>query len=401
MKTIRQIYKIGHGPSSSHTVGPYRAARLFLNRYPEADHFEVTLYGSLAFTGEGHGTGKAVRSAIPEAKVIFDKTTQDLPHPNTMLFRAFRDGAELGSARIMSIGGGSIRIEGENSDEEAEIYPQKNFAQILETCESEHISISEFVYRAEGEAKLRSYLREVWHTMEDAVERGLAAEGILPGGLKLTRKAKKLYTMRCHNESSDITMERTLAAYAFAVSEENADEHIVVTAPTCGSCGVIPSLFYYMKHDKGYEEDEILDALAVAGIIGNVIQTNASISGAECGCQAEIGSACSMAAGALASLYGLNIRQIEYAAEIAMEHHLGLTCDPVKGLVQIPCIERNAVASMRAVNSVNISRFLYETRRIALDQVIETMYRTGLDMNEKYRETSHGGLAAIYSGRNG
>jgi L-serine dehydratase len=401
MKTIRQIYKIGHGPSSSHTVGPYRAARLFRSRYPEADHFEVTLYGSLAFTGEGHGTGKAVRSAIPEAKVIFDKTTQDLPHPNTMLFRAFRDGAELGSARIMSIGGGSIRIEGENSDEEAEIYPQKNFAQILETCESEHISISEFVYRAEGEAKLRSYLREVWHTMEDAVERGLAAEGILPGGLKLTRKAKKLYTMRCHNESSDITMERTLAAYAFAVSEENADEHIVVTAPTCGSCGVIPSLFYYMKHDKGYEEDEILDALAVAGIIGNVIQTNASISGAECGCQAEIGSACSMAAGALASLYGLNIRQIEYAAEIAMEHHLGLTCDPVKGLVQIPCIERNAVASMRAVNSVNISRFLYETRRIALDQVIETMYRTGLDMNEKYRETSHGGLAAIYSGRNG
>ena len=401
MKTIRQIYKIGHGPSSSHTVGPYLAARLFLSRYPEADHFEVTLYGSLAFTGEGHGTGKAVRSAIPEAKVIFDKTTQDLPHPNTMLFRAYKDGAELGSARIMSIGGGSIRIEGENSDEEAEIYPQKNFAQILETCESEHISISEFVYRAEGEAKLRSYLKEVWHTMEDAVERGLAAEGILPGGLKLTRKAKKLYTMRCHNESSDITMERTLAAYAFAVSEENADEHIVVTAPTCGSCGVIPSLFYYMKHDKGYEEDEILDALAVAGIIGNVIQTNASISGAECGCQAEIGSACSMAAGARASLYGLNIRQIEYAAEIAMEHHLGLTCDPVKGLVQIPCIERNAVAAMRAVNSVNISRFLYETRRIALDQVIETMYRTGLDMNEKYRETSHGGLAAIYSGRNG
>ena len=401
MKTIRQIYKIGHGPSSSHTVGPYRAAQVFRSRYPEADHFEVTLYGSLAFTGEGHGTGKAVRSAIPEAKVIFDKTTQDLPHPNTMLFRAFRDGAELGSARIMSIGGGSIRIEGENSDEEAEIYPQKNFAQILETCESEHISISEFVYRAEGEAKLRSYLREVWHTMEDAVERGLAAEGILPGGLKLTRKAKKLYTMRCHNESSDITMERTLAAYAFAVSEENADEHIVVTAPTCGSCGVIPALFYYMRHDKGYEEDEILDALAVAGIIGNVIQTNASISGAECGCQAEIGSACSMAAGALASLYGLNKRQIEYAAEIAMEHHLGLTCDPVKGLVQIPCIERNAVAAMRAVNSVNISRFLYETRRIALDQVIETMYRTGLDMNEKYRETSHGGLAAIYSGRNG
>ena len=396
MKTIRQIYKIGHGPSSSHTVGPYRAAKLFRARYPEADSFEVTLYGSLAFTGAGHGTGKAVRSAIPGAKVIFDKKTSDLPHPNTMLFKAYQKDTEIASVRIMSIGGGSIRIEGESSEEEDEIYTQKNFAEIIEACEAEGITISQFVYRTEGEAALREYLSEVWHTMEDAVERGLAADGTLPGGLKLTRKARKLYAMRCHNESSDITMERTLAAYAFAVSEENADEHIVVTAPTCGSCGVIPALFYYMRHDRGFGEDEILDALAVAGIIGNVIQTNASISGAECGCQAEIGSACSMAAGALASLYGLNIRQIEYAAEIAMEHHLGLTCDPVKGLVQIPCIERNAVAAMRAVNSVNISRFLYETRRISLDQVIDTMYRTGLDMNEKYRETSHGGLAAIY-----
>ncbi len=399
MKSIKRIYKIGHGPSSSHTVGPYNAAKIFRSRYPEADRFHVTLYGSLAFTGEGHGTGKAIRSAIPGAELEFDKTTKDLPHPNTMLFRAYKDGAEIGCNRIMSIGGGSIRIENEENDEERELYPQKNFEEVLQECEAEGISISEFVYRKEGEESLRAYLREAWHTMEDAVRRGLCAEGILPGGLKLTRKAKQLYDMRCHNESSDITMERTLAAYAFAVSEENADEHIVVTAPTCGSCGVIPSLFYYMRYDRGFEEDEILDALAVAAMIGNVIQTNASISGAECGCQAEIGSACSMAAGALASLYRLNLRQIEYAAEIAMEHHLGLTCDPVNGLVQIPCIERNAVAAMRAVNSVNISRFLYRTRRIALDQVIETMYRTGLDMNEKYRETSHGGLAVIYSGR--
>ena len=191
-------------------------------------------------------------------------------------------------------------------------------------------------------------------------------------------------------------MNRVIAAYAYAVSEENADEHIVVTAPTCGSCGVLPSVLYYMHTDRGFPEEEILDALAVAALIGNVIRTNASISGAECGCQAEIGSACSMTAAALASLYGLNIDQIEYAAEIAMEHNLGLTCDPVKGLVQIPCIERNAVAAMRAISSVNLSRFLFATRKISFDEVVATMYRTGKDMDEKYRETSHGGLAQIY-----
>ena len=206
-----------------------------------------------------------------------------------------------------------------------------------------------------------------------------------------------LYSMRCHNESSDITMERTISAYSYAVSEENADEHIVVTAPTCGSCAVIPSVFYYMRHDRGYSEDEILDALAIAGLIGNIIRTNASVSGAECGCQAEIGSACSMAAAGLASLQGLSIDEVEYSAEIAMEHHLGLTCDPVMGLVQIPCIERNAVAAMRSVNAVNLSRFLSATRRISLDEVIATMYQTGLDLNEKYRETAHGGLAQIHS----
>lgn len=395
MKSIRRVFKIGHGPSSSHTVGPYRAAVFFRNRYPHADRYEVTLYGSLAFTGEGHGTGKSILSALPGADLVFDTTATDLPHPNTMQFRAFTDGNEIGSARILSIGGGSIEIEREGSEEDGDVYPQKNFSEILAACEREHMSLSQFAYWMEG-PELRGLLRRIWHTMEDCVERGLAAEGTLPGGLGITRKAKFLFEKRCHNESSDIALERTLAAYAFAVSEENADEHLVVTAPTCGSCGVIPAIFYYMRHDRGFSEDEIIDALAVAAIVGNVIQTNASISGAECGCQAEIGSACSMAAAALASLYQLNSKQIEYAAEVAMEHHLGLTCDPVNGLVQIPCIERNAVAAMRAVNAVNISRFLYETRRISLDQVIETMYRTGLDLNEKYRETAHGGLAAIY-----
>ena len=397
MKSITSIYKIGNGPSSSHTVGPYHAAHKFHGRYPDADAYQVTLYGSLAFTGEGHGTAKAIREILPEAEILFDTETEikDLPHPNTMLFKAFKDGNEIASTRIFSIGGGSIRIENEVSDEDKEVYPQKNFSEILSLCNQENISILQLIYILEG-YPLREYLRRVWHAMERSVERGLAAEGVLPGGLGVQRKAKTLFETRCYNESADVTMNRLIAAYAYAVSEENASEKVVVTAPTCGSCGVLPSILYYMHHDRGFPEDEILDALAVAGLIGNVIRTNASISGAECGCQAEIGSACSMAAAAVATLFGLNIDQIEYAAEIAMEHNLGLTCDPVNGLVQIPCIERNAVAAMRALSAVNLSRFLYTTRKISFDDVVATMYRTGLDMNEKYRETSHGGLAQLY-----
>ena len=398
MKSIKSIYKIGHGPSSSHTVGPYRAALLFGSRYPDADAYRVTLYGSLAYTGEGHGTMKAICSALPAAQVVFDRTAIDLPHPNTMLFEAYRGGKLIGKLRIFSIGGGSIRIEGEDNEEERELYLQKNFTEMLEYCRARDISLIEFIREAEGDT-LYPYLREVWRAMQEAIRRGLAASGVLPGGLELERKAKLLFEKRCYNESADVTMNRIIAAYAYAVSEENADEHLVVTAPTCGSCGVLPAVMYYMQSDRGFPEEEILDALAVAALIGNVIRTNASISGAECGCQAEIGSACSMTAGGLAALYGLNTAQIEYAAEIAMEHNLGLTCDPVCGLVQIPCIERNAVAAMRAISSVNLSRFLYTTRKISFDEVVATMYRTGKDMSEKYRETSHGGLAEIYRAR--
>jgi len=396
MKSIKSVYKIGSGPSSSHTVGPYRAAKKIRGRYPEADAFRVTLYGSLAYTGMGHGTGKAVRAVIPQAEIIFDYEKKDLPHPNTMLFEAFRDGKIIGSTRVFSIGGGSIQIGNEASDEEKDIYPQKTFSEMLAACRQDGISLKQFIYEKE-DPSLQEDLRVVWNAMKDAVSRGLKTEGILPGGLGITRKAKLLYEKRCYNESADVTMNRVIAAYAYAVCEENADENIVVTAPTCGSCGVLPAVMYYMNKERGFPENEILDALAVGALIGNVIRTNASISGAECGCQAEIGSACSMTAAALASLWGLNNDQIEYAAEIAMEHNLGLTCDPVKGLVQIPCIERNAVAAMRAISSVNLSRFLYSTRKISFDDVVATMYRTGKDMNEKYRETSHGGLAQIYA----
>ena len=395
MKSITSVYKIGNGPSSSHTVGPFHAAQTFGERYPDADSYQVTLFGSLAFTGEGHGTAKAIREGLPGSEIIFNTEETDLPHPNTMLFKAFKGGKEIASVRIFSIGGGSIRIENESSAEDKEVYPQKNFTEILNLCNQENISILQLIYILEG-ARLREYLKKVWDAMQDSVKRGLTTEGILPGGLNLLRKAKYLYGKRCYNESADVTMNRVIAAYAYAVSEENAAENLVVTSPTCGSCGVLPSILYYMYKDRGFPEEEILDALAVAGLIGNVIRTNASISGAECGCQAEIGSACSMAAAAVATLYGLNIDQIEYAAEIAMEHNLGLTCDPVNGLVQIPCIERNAVAAMRALSAVNLSRFLYTTRKISFDEVVATMYRTGLDLNEKYRETSHGGLAQIY-----
>ena len=395
MKSIRSVYKIGNGPSSSHTVGPYNAARVFLKRYPDADRFEVVLYGSLAFTGAGHGTERAIKTVIENCDVYFDKEKSDLPHPNTMLFKAIKDDKMIGENTILSIGGGSIVIEGEDSSDEKEIYPQKNFTEIIEECKKQNISLVDFIYQNEEE-DLRDYLHEVWNAMKEAVERGITTEGILPGGLNITRKAKTLYEKRCYNEDSDTTMNRKIAAYAYAVSEENASENIVVTAPTCGAAGVIPSIFYYLDKDRGFPEDEIIDALAVAGIIGNVIRTNASISGAECGCQAEIGSACSMGAAGLAYLFGLSLDEIEYAAEVAMEHNLGLTCDPVNGLVQIPCIERNAVAAMRSISSVTLARLLYQTRKISFDEVIATMYKTGKDMSEKYRETSHGGLAEIY-----
>ena len=395
MKSVRSIYKIGHGPSSSHTVGPYNAAKRFRTRYPDADSFRVVLYGSLAFTGAGHGTGKAIRSGLPGVEILTDPEKTDLPHPNTMLFTALKNGREIGSVRVFSVGGGSVRFEDEPDDEEKEVYPEKNMTEILDLCRERNLTLPEFILEREGES-FREDLAEAWHAMREAVERGIRAEGILPGGLNLQRKAKILYRKRCYNESADVTMNRLIASYAFAVSEENASENIVVTAPTCGSCGVIPAVFYYMQEDRGFPEEEILNALGVAGLFGNVIRTNASISGAECGCQAEIGSACSMAAAGLAALFGLNLEQIEYAAEIAMEHLLGLTCDPVGGLVQIPCIERNAVAAMRAMSAVNLSRFLYETRKISFDVVVDTMYQTGKDMNDKYRETSHGGLAQMY-----
>lgn len=399
MKSIKTIFKIGQGPSSSHTVGPFSASNIVKSKYSDADSFKVVLYGSLASTAGGHGTTNAIKRVLDNVEIVLDLDTKDIPHPNTMDFYAYKNNKEIGKVRILSIGGGLIEIVGEDNPLNDNIYPHNNFTEVLNYCKENNISIQDYVYRFEDK-DIKTYLLNIWNQMQSSIEKGLNTEGVLPGELKITRKAKMLFDYKLENETPEITMERMISSFSYAAMEENASEGIVVTAPTCGSSGIIPSVLYYLKKYRGYKDEQIVDALAVAGIIGEVIVTNASISGAEAGCQAEVGSACSMCAAGLATLFGLNLDQIEYSAEVAMEHNLGLTCDPVKGLVQIPCIERNAVAALRALNSVNLARFLYTTRRISFDNVVETMYKTGLDLNEKYRETAHGGLAEIYKEKN-
>ena len=394
MKSIRTIYKYGCGPSSSHTVGPTIAAKVIKKYYPEADRFEAVLYGSLALTGRGHMTDRAIMSILDNCSIIFDYKKTDLPHPNTMVFRVFKDDELVAERTVLSVGGGEIKILDDDYCEE-EVYEFNHLSDIIHECENRNISLADYIYEKE-KGDIKEELRNTWHRMEDCIQRGLNTVGLLPGDLMLERKANKLYNMVVKEESPTARENRLVSAYAYAVAEENAAGKMVVIAPTCGASGVLPAVLYYLRHDRGYSEEEIIDGLAVAGMIGNVIRTNASISGAERGCQAEIGSACSMTSAAKAQISTMNLKQIEYAAEVAMEHHLGLTCDPVHGYVQIPCIERNAVAAMRAINSVTLASFLFETRKISFDAVVETMYHTGKDLLDKYRETSNGGLAALY-----
>lgn len=397
MESLRYLYKIGRGPSSSHTMGPDRAACLFKSKYPQADKYTVYLYGSLSDTGKGHKTDVAIIEALAPTKteVIFaGMPSFPLPHENTMDFHAQKDGKEIGFARIMSVGGGNIVVEGSKADVHEDVYPEHSFAEIAEYCRKKRIRLSDYVFEREG-IEIGAYLLRVWNLMKQTIQDGLSARGILDGGLEVERKARYLYNQR-HIDESDITKEnRLVCAYAFAVSEQNAGSAVVVTAPTCGACAVLPSVLKYMQDSRGFTDDYIVRALAAAGVIGNLVKSNASISGAECGCQAEIGTACSMASAALCELFSMDLDQIEYAAEVAMEHMLGLTCDPVCGLVQIPCIERNAVAAMRALNALSLANFLSSTRKISFDDVVETMYRTGKDISSRYKETSKGGLAEI------
>ena len=325
MQSIRELYKIGNGPSSSHTMGPKRAAMWFKERNKEADRFDVYLYGSLAWTGKGHLTDKIILEVLKpiETNIIFDTDFKCEKHPNTMELVAFKNGEEISRQRIYSVGGGTIEVEGQEKEEISDIYTLKSFEEIKKYCIKNNISLADFVYEVEDE-NFKEFLKEVWHTMRNCVKTGLEREGTIPGKLKLPRKAKMIY----ENEKDDIdsTLKRTrlLTSYAYAVSENNASGEVIVTAPTCGASGVLPAVLNYVHEIRRAEEDEIIDALAVAGLIGNLVKTNASISGAECGCQAEIGTACSMAAAAAAYIMGLDIHQIENAAEIAMEHHLGL-----------------------------------------------------------------------------
>lgn len=395
MKTIRELYRIGLGPSSSHTMGPRKAAEIFSERHPEAKRFQVTLYGSLGATGKGHMTDIAIIDALPNVEIVWEPKTFLPFHPNGMEFRSYdEDNNVTDRWTVFSIGGGALAEEGQQSLESPDIYSLHNMTEILEYCEYSGKCYWEYVEECEG-PEIWDFLREVWHTMKDAVERGLDAEGVLPGPLNLRRKSAAYY-VKATGYKDNLRTRGLVFSYALAVSEENAAGGRIVTAPTCGSCGVLPGVLYHLWKSKDFSEMRILRALATAGLFGNVVKNNASISGAEVGCQGEVGVACAMAAAAANQLFGGSPAQIEYAAEMGLEHHLGMTCDPVCGLVQIPCIERNAYAAARALDANIYSTFTDGVHRVSFDKVVQVMKQTGHDLPSLYKETSEGGLAKDY-----
>lgn len=399
MDSLVNLFKIGFGPSSSHTMGPAIAARDFQTHYPKAATVLVTLYGSLAETGKGHHTDSAICAALHPIPVDFQWVPSvELPeHPNGMTFQALDAGHRpLGAVETYySVGGGTIRRAGElaKAPSNAPTYPCHTMKEILDWCGETGHPIWHFIKHHESEL-IWEHLDKVWETMLEAIDDGLASEGILDGGLRLRRKARAWHLKaKCTNTA--FQRSARLSAYALAVAERNAGGGIIVTSPTCGAAGVLPATLRYLRDTYDIPRIEILHALATAGIIGNLVKHNASISGAEAGCQAEIGTACGMAAAAATQLFGGTVEQIEYAAEMGLEHHLGLTCDPVNGLVQIPCIERNAFAAMRAIDCAEYAILSDGQHNISFDEVVETLRQTGVDMNRNYRETSQGGLAKV------
>lgn len=393
MESIKEIYRIGHGPSSSHTMGPKKAAEIFLKQIPDASFYKVTLYGTLAATGKGHLTDAAIIDTFGKKKLEFDWRYKEYlkRHPNALKFEAFDQQHRLiRDWTAYSIGGGAI-VDDTTRLETKHVYEQKTMGEILDWCNKNGKQLWEYVEYFEGK-EIWDYLEEVWKVMQAAIKRGLHTEGTLPGGLKLPRKASSYY-LKARTYSGPIQKRALLFAYALAVSEENASGGKIVTAPTCGACAVMPAVLMY--HQKTYKTpaSSVIKALATAGIIGNLVKNNASISGAEVGCQGEVGTACAMASGAATQMMGGTIYQVEYSAEMGMEHHLGLTCDPILGLVQIPCIERNAFAAARALNHNTYALLSDGRHRISFDQVVETMKKTGHDLSRSYKETSLGGLA--------
>ena len=397
MKTLKELFKIGKGPSSSHTMGPQKAAKIFLENNRGASSFEVTLYGSLAATGKGHMTDIAIIEVLePIAPVrIIWKPDVFLPfHPNGMKFRSFtNDEKPINEWTVYSIGGGALS-EGKGDDDmfnSPEVYEMNSMTEIMKWCERTGRNYWEYVQLCE-DSSLWDYLEVVWIKMKEAVERGLKREGRLPGPLNLPRKAPTYY-VKATGYKQSLQTRGLVYAYALAVSEENASGGTIVTAPTCGACGVLPAVLYHISKSHEFTDKQILHALATAGLVGNIVKKNASISGADVGCQGEVGVACAMASAASCQLFGGSPSQIEYAAEMGLEHHLGMTCDPICGLVQIPCIERNAFAATRALDSNLYAAFSDGSHRISFDRVVEVMKRTGHDIPSLYKETSEGGLA--------
>lgn len=397
MKSLRELYRIGKGPSSSHTMGPQKAAKIFLEKNPSAKQFKVTLYGSLAATGKGHMTDTAiieVLSAAAPVEIDWQPSVFQPYHPNGMKFVAYADEDKVADEwTVYSIGGGALS-EGKGRDDmfnTPEVYDMNTMSDIMNWCYETGRNYWEYVDQCE-DSGFWDYLLEVWHMMQQAVERGLNHEGRLPGPLNLTRKAPTYY-VKASGYKQSLQSRGLVYAYALAVSEENASGGTIVTAPTCGASGVLPAVLYHLSRGHNFNDTRILHALATAGLIGNIVKKNASISGADVGCQGEVGVACAMASGAACQLFGGSPSQIEYAAEMGLEHHLGMTCDPVCGLVQIPCIERNAYAAARALDSNLYAAFSDGIHRVSFDKVVDVMKHTGHDIPSLYKETSEGGLA--------
>ena len=395
MKSIRELYRIGCGPSSSHTMGPRRAAQMFAERHAHAQSFRVTLYGSLAATGKGHLTDKAIAEALETiAPVQFSwKADTFLPfHPNGMEFAAEGDGDDE-PWRVFSVGGGALAEEGGEPVPLPDVYDVGNMSELMAWCAKTGRSFWEHVQERE-DSSIWDYLHEVWERMQDAIRAGLEAEGVLPGPIHLRRKAST-YFYRSQGSKPSLQSRGLVMAYALAVSEQNASGGVIVTAPTCGSSGVLPAVLYHLQQTRSFPETRVLRALATAGLIGNIVKQNASIAGADVGCQGEVGVACAMASAAACQLFGGTVSQIEYAAEMGLEHHLGMTCDPVCGLVQVPCIERNAYAAARALDVNLYSTFSDGNHLVSFDRVVEAMKQTGHDLPPLYKETGEGGLARV------
>lgn len=394
MESLKELYKAGNGPSSSHTMGPQRAAEQFKNKYPEAASFKAHLYGSLAATGEGHLTDYIIKKTLEpkHVEIIWREDIVKPYHPNGMMLEAIdADGNVIGDWTIYSVGGGTIAEEGMRNAGGNDTYPHSTMEEIIAWCKENNKNFVDYVKTYDDE-DIMDFLVTIKDAMKQSVIDGLNTTEVIPGKLNLERKAHYFYKQYLANKE----LNTLLYSYALAASEQNASGNVIVTAPTCGSAGVLPGVFFAMQDFYGYSDEMILEALAVAGLVGVLVKRNGSVSGAEVGCQGEVGVACAMAAAAVAFLKGGSLRQIEYAAEIGLEHHLGMTCDPAYGYVQIPCIERNAMGAQRAVDAANYALLTDGEHHVTFDQIVKIMDETGRDLMDKYRETSKGGIAQLF-----